>query len=153
MGLLSSTEPKPDTDLMILNPTNYCQSKLDKSNRKYVSNKIKGMTRSFDNGNVFQISNLNGKLEVLKVTPRDSVPNKDTIIKFRNRIVYEEGYETFDIDEDRLVRVSEFNNLDDLKQVVNPKDFAKLIDNSSHLVEYSKEDNIYVLENYYHKLD
>lgn len=150
MSFFSPSEKDPKSDLMIINPRNYNHSKLDRSNRKYIANKIRDKHRSFENEDVFQVSDINGNFEVLKISPSPSIPVNNTEIKFRNRIVYQEGFDEFDISDERLIEISDKPDLDELKQVVNPEDFANLVDSSSALIEYYSDENIYILSDYYH---
>ncbi len=149
MGILSSNDKAPRTKKIILSPTKFNHSKLDKGHLKIIENNLpkKKMTA----GEKISISNINGKFEVLKIEPKDSIPTEETEIQLKNDIIYEQGYEEFSIPENQLIELSEKPDIEDKSQLKNPRDFAKLVDESRNFVEYYEKEKLYVIGNYYFK--
>lgn len=153
MGIFSNKDKYPASNEIVLNPKQFNHGKLDKGERKLVAQRLMEKKKSLSIGDEFRLSDINGKFKVLKISPEPSIPNENTIVKLRNRIVYEQGYDEFDIAEDRIVEVGDKPELDDLKEVRNPEDFAKLVDSGSAFVEYYSEEDLYVFADYYFKFE
>lgn len=154
MGLLSSKDKYPAANKIVINPKFYNSGQLEKGTREYLKEMIASKKRSLEVGDEFRVQDAKGEYEVLKITPEPSIPTADTEIVFRNRIVYEDGYSSFNIDEDRLVKVNGEPDLEEPSEIKNPEDFAKVVDSSSALIEYYPEVNVYVFgDSYYYKFE